>query len=142
MNTSNLPGSSLEDSTVDTRIKLAALWASAMFCYIYGDYFELYIPGKLAGMLEGKIQPLGPVTQAALLGTSVMMAIPSVMVFLSLVMKPRINRWANIILGAIYTLIMLLVIQGTWTFYKFFGIVEILLTSTIVWQAWKWPRNA
>jgi hypothetical protein len=142
MNTSNLPGSSLEDSTVDTKIKLAALWASAMFCYIYGDYFELYIPGKLAGMLEGKIQPLGPVTQGVLLGTSVMMAVPSVMVFLSLVMKPRINRWANIIFGAIYTLIMLLVIQGTWTFYRFFGIVEILLTSTIVWQAWKWPRNA
>jgi uncharacterized membrane protein len=46
------------------------------------------------------------------------------------------------LIGAIYTLIMLLVIQGTWTFYKFFGIVEILLTSTIVWQAWKWPRNA
>jgi hypothetical protein len=93
-------------------------------------------------MLEGKIQPLGPVTQGVLLGTSVMMAVPSVMVFLSLVMKPRINRWANIIFGAIYTLIMLLVIQGTWTFYRFFGIVEILLTSTIVWQAWKWPRNA
>ena len=24
-----------------------------MFCYIYGDYFGLYPPGKLQGMLDG-----------------------------------------------------------------------------------------
>jgi hypothetical protein len=32
--------------------------------------------------------PLGPSTQLVLLGTSVLMAIPSLMIFLSLVMKP------------------------------------------------------
>jgi hypothetical protein len=36
---------------------------------------------------------------------------------------------------------MLLVIQGGWIFYKFFGVVEMALTSTIVWYAWKWPRS-
>ena len=40
-------------------MKLSALWASTMFCYIYCDYFELYVPGKLDGMLQGKIGPLG-----------------------------------------------------------------------------------
>lgn len=27
---------------VPVRIKLAALWTSVMFCYIYADYFEMY----------------------------------------------------------------------------------------------------
>ena len=59
-----------------------------MFCYIYGDYFGLYKPGALQGILKGEMGPLGPTTQGILLGTSVLMAIPSLMVFLSLVLSP------------------------------------------------------
>ena len=43
----------LEDIKVPVRYKLSAMWASVMFCYIYVDYFELYVPGKLQGMLDG-----------------------------------------------------------------------------------------
>ena len=45
---------------VPVRIRLAALWASLTFCYLYGDYFGLYRPGKLQGMLAGA-GPVGPV---------------------------------------------------------------------------------
>lgn len=129
-----------EDARVDPKLKLSALWAATTFCYIYGDYFELYVPGKLASMLEEKMGPLGPVTQGVLLGTSILLAIPSVMVFLSLVLKPRFNRPINIVLGALYSVIMIAAIQRAWIFYKFFGVVEIALTAAIVWYAWKWPR--
>jgi hypothetical protein len=37
----------LDDIKIHVKLKLSALWASVMFCYIYGDYFELYKPGKL-----------------------------------------------------------------------------------------------
>lgn len=57
----------LEDVKVPIRYKLSAMWASVTFCYIYTDYFELYIPGKLQGMLDGYIMPLGHVTQGILL---------------------------------------------------------------------------
>ena len=134
--------SGFEDLKVNTKIKLSGLWAATTFCYIYGDYFELYLPGKLTNMLQGKMPPLGAVTQGVLLGTSIMMAIPSLMVFLSLVFKPSINRWVNITFGMLFTAIMALAIQGTWSFYKLFGFVEIMLTLTIVWTSWKWPRNA
>jgi len=36
-----------QDITVPVRFKLFALWVSVLFFYIYGDYFELYQPGKL-----------------------------------------------------------------------------------------------
>jgi hypothetical protein len=124
------------------RLKLSALWASLMFCYIYGDYFGLYEPGKLQGMLEGRMGPLGPTTQGVLLGTSVLMAIPAVMVFLSLVLTPGLDRWANIILGAFFTIIMLITMPGSWAFYVFLGVVEVALSILIVWHAWKWPRQA
>lgn len=129
------------NTKIDIKLKLSALWAVTIFCYIYGDYFALYIPGKLTNMIDGQMGPLGPVTQGVLIGTSIMMAIPSLMVFLSLVMKPQFNRWLNIIFGIIFALIMMLAIQGTWSFYKFFGFIEIGLCSAIVVFAWKWPRN-
>ena len=132
----------LEDYRVPVRVRLAGLWTSLMLCYIYGDYFGLYKPGKLQGMLEGRMGPLGQVTQGVLLGTSVLMAIPAVMVFLSLTLAPGPDRWANIILGIVYTLIMLVTIPGSWAFYVFLGIVEVALSLLIVWTAWKWPREA
>ena len=74
----------LEDVKVPVKLKLSALWASLMFCYIYGDYFGMFQPGNLQEMLQGKMGPLGPTKQGVLLGTSVMMEIRSMMVFIVL----------------------------------------------------------
>ena len=70
----------LEDRIVSHRVKLAALWASLMLCYIYCDYFELYQPGKLQSMLAGRLGPIGPTTQASLLAASVLLAVPALMI--------------------------------------------------------------
>ena len=132
----------LEDFQVPLKVKLSALWTAVMFCYVYGDYFGLYLPGQLQAMLAGKMESLGPTTQGVLLGTSLMLAIPAVMVFLSLALKPAMNRWANIVLGTLYTLIMLVTMAGAWVFYIFFGVVDVVLTALVVWYAWRWPRQA
>jgi len=129
----------LEETPIPVRIKLAALWASAMSCYIYGDYFGLYHPGKLQSMLAGTIAPLGPVTQATLLGVTISMAIPGAMIFLSLALKPALNQWVNIVLGALYTVFVLATMRGAWAFYIFLGAVDMMLTAAIVWHAWTWP---
>lgn len=82
-----------------------------------------------------------PVTQGSLLTASILMIIPAVMVFLSLTLKPKVNRWANIILGVLYTFVNISNLIGeTWIYYISFGVVEIALTLLIVWYAWKW-RN-
>lgn len=130
----------LDDFGVHVKFKLFALWTSVMFCYIYGDYFELYQPGKLPAMLAGRTA-LGAVSQGALLGMAAVMAVPSLMGFLVLVLPSRVSRWLNIIFGAAYTVIMVLAIQGGWHFYIFFGLVEIILTALIVWYAWTWPKQ-
>ena len=112
-----------------------------MFCYIYCDYFELYVPGKLNRMLQGKMGPLGTVTQEVLVGTSAMMAIASLMVFLSLVLPARYSRILNIVFGAFFTIVLaLLAFAHPWYFYKFFAGLEAGLTALAVWYAWNWPR--
>jgi Family of unknown function (DUF6326) len=130
-----------EDLKVPVKLKISALWAAIIFCYIYADYFALHIPGKLAQMNAGIIAPLGPATPLVLLGVSVMMAIPSVMVFLSVILPAPINRWANMIVGVIYTVIIILTMIGAPLFYLFYGTVEVVLTLLIVCYGWTWPRT-
>ena len=112
-----------------------------MFCYIYGDYFGLYVPGTLKSMLDGKMGPLGPTTQGVLLGTTALMVIPSLMPLLSLMLRPSLNRIVNIVLGIVYSIVMLVSLPGAWRFYQAIGVVEILLTGLVVWHAWTWPRE-
>jgi hypothetical protein len=138
VNSIKKPGAALEEIRMSVQLKMSASWTSVMFCYIYADYFGLYVPGALHGMLQGKMGPLGPTTQGVLLGTSVMMAIPSLMIFLSVALRPNLNRRLNIIFGVIYTVIILITMWD-WAFYIFFGIVEVVLTGLIVWYAWNWP---
>ncbi len=139
MNAMKKTAALLDDMKIHVKIKIAGLWASVMFCYIYGDYFGLYQPGALKDMLAGKMGPFGPTTQGILLGTSAIMAVPSVMVFLSLAVKPNLNRRLNIIFGAIYTLIIPITMWG-WAFSILLGVVEVILTALIVWYALNWPH--
>jgi len=130
-----------EDVRVHVRLKLFALWSSVMFFYIYGDYFQLYQPGKLQEVIAGRM-PFGAISQATLLGMGSAMVVPGLMPFLSLVLPARVNRWLNIIFGAVYSVIMILAIKSGWHFYILFGLIEITLTLLIVWYAWTWPTQA
>lgn len=130
-----------EDMKIPVKMKLAALWAALMFLYVYADIFSMYKPGQIEEMASGRMGPF-PVTQGSLLTSSILMLIPAVMVFLALALKPKVDRWANIILGVLYTAVNVGNLVGeTSAFYILFGIVEMALTLLIVGHAWKW-RNS
>ena len=131
----------LEDFNPPVKLKLSALWAAVMFCYVYGDFFGLFMPGRLAQMNQGIISPLGPATPAVMVGVSAMMAVPSLMLFLTLVLRASVSRWANIVTGLAYTLIMILTLPGAPLFYMFLAAIEIPLTLLIAWYALRWPRT-
>lgn len=133
-----------EDIRVHVRLKLFALWSSVMFFYIYNDYFQLWQPGHLQGMLAGPLFfPGSP--QWVLLGGASVMIVPSLMPFLALVLPVRLNRWLNIIFGVVYSLIMIAVIVAFkvgWYFYIMYSVIEVILTLLIVWYACTWPKEA
>lgn len=131
----------LEKFRTPTPLKLSALWASVMFCYIYGDYFGLYIPGKLAEVSAGRMG-FGEVTPGKLTLVAIMMAVPGLMIALSLLLPPGISRALNLLFGIGYTAIMLLTMSGgAPPFYLTLGAIEVVLTLTIVAYAWTWPRS-
>ncbi len=132
--------SAFDDIKIPARLKLFSLWTSIVFFYIYGDYFELYQPGKLRDMLAGRTA-LGTTSQNVLLTMSAIVVIPCLMPFLSLILPAALNRWANVISGSVYTIVMIFAILGGWHFYTLYGLLEIALTLLVVWFAWTWPRR-
>lgn len=131
-----------EDFKVNVKLKLSTLWVSVMFCYVYGDFFSLFVPGRIQHLMEGDAGA-GETTPVTLLLYAVLLALPSLMIFISVSLKASLNRLLNIIMGIFFTLVMILVTVtslGEWMiFYTFLGVVEIILTCIIVWQAIKWP---
>jgi hypothetical protein len=132
----------LEDVKINVKMKLSALWVALMFFYLYRDVLGFMEPGHIEDLIAGEIAGIR-MTQAVLLGSAILMAIPSVMVFLSLALKAKANRWANIILGIVHIGIL----GGTFfvgeisALYIFYAIVEFVLIALIVWHAWKWPKQ-
>lgn len=123
-----------------TRIRLAVLWASLTFCYLYGDYFGLYRPGKLQGMLEGG-GPVGPTSQASLLFVALLLMVPGLMVALSVLLPHAVARWLNVGLALFFAVFVAPTMPGAWWFYLAYGTVEIVLCLAIAWTAWHWRAD-
>ena len=132
----------LETYRPPTAVKLALLWTALMFLYIYNDYFSLYVPGTIADLIAGRLGPLGHASPQVLVGVSMMLAIPSLMIFLSVALPPLVSRWLNIVLGVAYTGIEGMTFAGSPPFYQIVVGFEIALTLLIIWSALKWPRSA
>jgi hypothetical protein len=132
----------LENPKVNIKIKLAVLWTSVLFCYVYGDYFELYVPEKVNGMLTGDTMLDSP---TKLLIASFVLAIPATMVALSILLNPKVNRFLNVFFGIVFTLMMILIginsLTPWYSFYVFLAFLESLITFLIVWFAWNWPKK-
>jgi hypothetical protein len=130
----------LEPSNVNVRIKLSALWTSMLFVFAYVDLFSLYRPDFRADVEAGEIGGF-TVNQSFLLGMTAYIVIPGLMVFLSLILRPRVNRIANIALSVMYALTIIAGAIGEWNYYIFGSAIEVMQLAAIVYYAWTWPSE-
>ncbi|MBA6232869.1 MULTISPECIES: DUF6326 family protein [unclassified Colwellia] len=127
-----------EDFKINIKLKISALWVAVMFCYVYGDYIQIYVPGILADAMAVKATAE---TQLEFFAVALLMSMPSVMIFFTLVVQPKINRWLNIILSTLYIVILIATnLTETWVFYLFLTAIAVLLSVAIIWYACKWPK--
>ncbi|MDF2455118.1 MAG: hypothetical protein K0R51_1111 [Cytophagaceae bacterium] len=136
MNTQN----ALEDIKVNVKLKLAALWTSLMFLIIYLDYFTLYMPGVIKDILKGRVFVFD-ITQGFLLAALAVVTIPALMIFLSVALPAKVNRWANISIAMVNIPLILFNLAGeAWIHMVFGAVAEVVLLCLIIRYAWKWPR--
>ncbi|MGQ0679859.1 MAG: DUF6326 family protein [Actinomycetota bacterium] len=134
----------LDNPPVPVQVKLAAAWTSLMFLYIYVDYFHLYKPGALDDILAGVVFEfdISPTLLTAFLA---LMAVPALMVMLSMTLPARVNRATNLVVASLYIPVTVFNAVGeSWDWAFFYGLsigLEVLLLAFILRSAWTWPRT-
>jgi len=130
---------------VDVRIIISALWAARMLSSLHGDVVRFFQPGMLKEMIAGTTAV--QVTNELLLIMSILMAVPILMSFLSLVLKEKTNRRVNLITGIFFVMFDLAYLCGTlflWSFSvseTFWAVMYLVFVALVVWYAWKWPER-
>lgn len=131
--------STFETLPINARIKISGLWTSIMFVIAYVDIFGFYRSDYRADIEAGEISGF-TINQSFLLGTTIYVVVPSLMVFLSLVLRPRVNRIANITLSILYGLVIVAGAIGEWNYYILASTIEVALLAVIAYVAWTWPQ--
>ena len=121
----------------EIKIKLSALWVALMLAYLLGDVLRIFSGDFVGGEVEGM-----EVTQGMYLGLAILLVIPVVMVFLSLTLEYKANRWANIILAIVFFVFNLIGLPTYPSAYdRFLIIVGLVFNVLTVWYAWKWRKQ-
>jgi hypothetical protein len=132
------PGTMFEPLVVNTRIKISALWAAMLFVFAYVDIFSLFRPDFRAELEAGEVGGFA-VGQSFLLATTIYVAIPSLMVFAVLVLRPTVNRIANIALSIVYAVTIVAGAVGEWNYYILGSAIEVAMLAGVIYHAWTWP---
>ena len=123
---------------LDMKTKLSTLWIFVLLNVIFRDIHELFRPGFLEEIMTGTVKGV-QLTEELLLQGGIMLEILIVMVILSRLLEYGVNRWANIIVGAIA--IVYIIANGVNDLDDiFFATIEVVALLLIIWYAWKW-RN-
>ena len=121
------------------KIRIALLWlfmAVAMSAHSVLSFMDPGAMEKLAAM------EMGP---GMMLFMAIFWWVPLVMAVLSISLKDSANRWTNMVLGIVFTLLNLghfiehvaepsaeqILIVGS----------TVVVTAFIAWYAWKWPKQ-
>ncbi len=128
----------------DVKIKLSALWVARMLSGLQGDSTRLHDPVMLKELVAGTTAIKA--TNELLLVMSIIFAAPILMIFLSLTLKDKANRWANRGMGiffVVFDLIFLglVLFQGAFSYETLWSFVYPVFTALVVWYAWKWPKQ-
>ena len=118
----------------DVQIKMSALWVALMFVWQQGDVLRLYSGDFIMGEdVTGEM-----ISQELMwMASAIWMTIPVIMLFLSLTLPYKANRWANLIVGIFFVVLNLIGLPSYPLGYDlFFIIVGLVFNVLIVWYAW------
>jgi hypothetical protein len=136
------PARGYRDTHVDVKLVLSALWIAMLFVFAYFDILAFVRADVLEAAIDGKVADTGfTVNQVFLAFTLIYVLIPTLMVALSLLLRPRVNRITNLVVSLLYLISVIVSCIGEeWVYYIRGSVVEVVLLVAIAWSAWRWPE--
>ncbi|MHA7239822.1 DUF6326 family protein [Arthrobacter sp. TMS1-12-1] len=137
------PTTTLEDQRIPVQAKLANAWTSVMFLYAYVDIIAFFKPGVVDDILAGVVFEF-QISQTLLTAFLALMAVPILMVVLSMTLPARANRITNLVVASVQVPYAAFNVVGeSWTYFYGLGVaLEVILLALILRYAWTWPRTA
>jgi hypothetical protein len=126
------------------KMRFSVLWLLWLVTDLCTGVLLLMEPDMIDNIRAGELfgMEIGP--EMLLIG-AVIYVIPLMMVVLPLILKGSTNRWANIIVGAVYTFLGFTEIAeqaaDPWAYRILMTLLKIGFSALIVWYAWKWPKQ-
>ncbi len=118
---------------MDTKIILSASWVVVTLIYLYGDVLRICSGDFAKSMANISFN------QGIWFGIAILMLIPILMVFITLVLPQPVSRWANIGVAIFFFLFNLLGLPTYPSLYdKFLLAASLVFNGITVWYAWKW----
>jgi hypothetical protein len=130
-----------QNEKVNVKIILAALWTAVMFIYVYADIKTLFQPEIPEQIISGIVGGM-TINQSFLFAAAILMSVPPIMILLSLILKPGINRVVNIVVSSLHIILIIITrfVPGKiWYYYIYYQSIEAIFHFLIIWFAWKWP---
>ncbi len=120
------------------------LWIFSELASLSGAVIAFVEPGMINQIIAGEIQG-ELITLDLLLVLAILLLVQPLMAFLTLIMKEKINRWANMIVALVWTILGLADLPTYAANPKGYEIltwlVSIIATLLIIWYAYKWPKE-
>jgi hypothetical protein len=123
------------------KTRIAVLWVLMAVAMSAHGLLTAMVPGGLEKAIA-EVEAMGP---GMLVFMALFWLVPLWLAFVSMTLKESANRWVNIILGVVFTLL------NIWHFIEHLAppsFAQILVigstvvaTALIAWYAWKWPKQ-
>ncbi len=127
----------------ETKTKLAVFWLFIAVTMSANTILYLVVPGVIDDIRAGQIVGMQAGADLILGMAMVYYWVPLVMAIVSLTLKNKIARLANIILGVFYAVFILfeLTMNVTTVAYPYAMLMDVsvfFVAALIAWYAWKW----
>jgi hypothetical protein len=125
------------------KIRLAVLWLFVAVAMSANTILYFVVPGVIDEIRTGKVVGMQATPELLLVMAITYFWVPLVMAVLSLSLRDRGNRLANIVSGIFYSVFILfeLVMNITTVAYPYLILMDIsviVVSALIAWYAWKW----
>ncbi|MGW4826867.1 DUF6326 family protein [Amycolatopsis japonica] len=132
----------LDEQRIPVRAKLAAAWTSLVLLYAYVDILAFFKPGVIKDIEAGVVFEFD-INQTLFTVFLTLMAIPTLMVVLSMTLPARANRTTNLIVASIQVPFAAFNAVGeSWRYFYGLGVaLELIVLALILRYAWTWPTR-
>jgi hypothetical protein len=125
-----------------SKMRISVLWFFVVVSDLANVLMSLAYPGVMEELMTAG-ESMGPELMFA---GAIVILIPLVMAVLTLTLKDSMNRWLNIILGLVLTVIYFgnfveLSTTMPAAYILLLSIAGFIAPALIVWYAWKWPKQ-